>query len=169
MPATKTVSGMLGHYSAGFTLNTYAHATTASQRETAKRWGTVSLIFSGPEHSGFPYGAENDRKNKPGKKVMKNQKPSDFSRNQRISGCRDRTWTCDLRVMSCTPRSGLDGSGTFYPSSYQSQILSSPLFSIVPTAFSILGQTIVRRLTSNSNFDTWKTKKSSRGNWKLMP
>ncbi len=28
----KTVSGMLGHYSAGFTLDTYAHVTTAAQR-----------------------------------------------------------------------------------------------------------------------------------------
>lgn len=28
----KTVSGMLGHFSAGFTLDTYAHVTTASQR-----------------------------------------------------------------------------------------------------------------------------------------
>ena len=26
----KTVSGMLGHYSAGFTLDTYAHVTTAA-------------------------------------------------------------------------------------------------------------------------------------------
>ena len=28
----KTVSGMLGHYSAGFTLDTYAHVTTSAQR-----------------------------------------------------------------------------------------------------------------------------------------
>ena len=27
----KTVSGMLGHFSAGFTLDTYAHVTTAAQ------------------------------------------------------------------------------------------------------------------------------------------
>ena len=32
----KTVSGMLGHFSAGFTLDTYAHVTTASQRQAAK-------------------------------------------------------------------------------------------------------------------------------------
>ncbi len=32
----KTVSGMLGHYSAGFTLDTYAHVTTAAQKEAAK-------------------------------------------------------------------------------------------------------------------------------------
>ena len=31
----KTVSGMLGHYSAGFTLDTYAHVTTAAQKEAA--------------------------------------------------------------------------------------------------------------------------------------
>ena len=37
----KTVSGMLGHYSAGFTLDTYAHVTTAAQREAAKTMGTV--------------------------------------------------------------------------------------------------------------------------------
>lgn len=29
----KTVSGMLGHFSAGFTLDTYAHITTAAQKE----------------------------------------------------------------------------------------------------------------------------------------
>ena len=29
------VSGMLGHFSAGFTLDTYAHVTTASQVEAA--------------------------------------------------------------------------------------------------------------------------------------
>ena len=28
----KTVSGMLGHFSAGFTLDTYAHVTTAAQK-----------------------------------------------------------------------------------------------------------------------------------------
>ena len=32
----KTVSGMLGHYSAGFTLDTYAHVTTAAQRQAAE-------------------------------------------------------------------------------------------------------------------------------------
>lgn len=31
----KTVSGMLGHYSAGFTLDTYAHVTTDAQRKAA--------------------------------------------------------------------------------------------------------------------------------------
>ena len=37
----KTVSGMLGHYSAGFTLDTYAHVTTAAQREAAKTMGNI--------------------------------------------------------------------------------------------------------------------------------
>ena len=32
----KTVSGMLGHYSAGFTLDTYAHVTTSAQRQAAE-------------------------------------------------------------------------------------------------------------------------------------
>lgn len=31
----KTVSGILGHFSAGFTLDTYTHTTTASQKEAA--------------------------------------------------------------------------------------------------------------------------------------
>ena len=37
----KTVSGMLGHYSAGFTLDTYAHVTTAAQKEAARAMGKV--------------------------------------------------------------------------------------------------------------------------------
>ena len=37
----KTVSGMLGHYSAGFTLDTYAHVTTAAQKEAARAMGRV--------------------------------------------------------------------------------------------------------------------------------
>ena len=32
----KTVSGMLGHYSAGFTLDTYAHVTTSAQRQAVE-------------------------------------------------------------------------------------------------------------------------------------
>ena len=39
----KTVSGMLGHFSAGFTLDTYAHVTTASQRQAAKTDGQYPL------------------------------------------------------------------------------------------------------------------------------
>ncbi len=37
----KTVSGMLGHFSAGFTLDTYAHVTTAAQREAANTMGNI--------------------------------------------------------------------------------------------------------------------------------
>ena len=37
----KTVSGILGHFSAGFTLDTYAHVTTASQRQAAKTMGSL--------------------------------------------------------------------------------------------------------------------------------
>ena len=40
----KAVSGMLGPFSAGFTLDTYAHVTTASQRQAAK---TMDGILSG--------------------------------------------------------------------------------------------------------------------------
>ena len=39
--AIKTVSGMLGHFSAGFTLDTYAHVTTSAQREAANAMGGV--------------------------------------------------------------------------------------------------------------------------------
>ena len=37
----KTVSGMLGHFSAGFTLDTYAHVTTATQKEAAQTMANV--------------------------------------------------------------------------------------------------------------------------------
>lgn len=37
----KTVSSMLGHFSAGFTLDTYAHVTTAAQKEAANTMGGV--------------------------------------------------------------------------------------------------------------------------------
>lgn len=33
----KTLSSMLGHYSAGFTLDTYAHVTTSMQHEAAAK------------------------------------------------------------------------------------------------------------------------------------
>ena len=35
----KTVSSMLGHSSAGFTLNTYTHATSKAQEEAAETMG----------------------------------------------------------------------------------------------------------------------------------
>ena len=37
----KTVSGMLGHYSAGFTLDTYTHVTTSAKKEAANRMGNI--------------------------------------------------------------------------------------------------------------------------------
>lgn len=37
----KTVSGMLGHFSAGFTLDTYAHVTTAARKAAAIAMGNV--------------------------------------------------------------------------------------------------------------------------------
>ena len=40
----KTVSGMLGHFSAGFTLDTYAHVTTSAKRKAAN---TMSGVLSG--------------------------------------------------------------------------------------------------------------------------
>ena len=40
----KTVSGMLGHYSAGFTLDTYAHVTTQVQRQAASTMGNILSV-----------------------------------------------------------------------------------------------------------------------------
>ena len=40
----KTVSGMLGHFSAGFTLDTYAHVTTSAKREAAKTMGNIDKV-----------------------------------------------------------------------------------------------------------------------------
>jgi integrase len=37
----KTVSSMLGHYSAGFTLDTYTHITTKMQQEAADKMGGI--------------------------------------------------------------------------------------------------------------------------------
>ena len=37
----KTVSSMLGHYSAGFTLDTYAHVTTDAQMKAAQTMGSI--------------------------------------------------------------------------------------------------------------------------------
>lgn len=39
----KTVSGMLGHFSAGFTLDTYAHVTTSAQKEAAAMGNVLSV------------------------------------------------------------------------------------------------------------------------------
>ena len=37
----KTVSGMLGHYDAGFTLRTYTHSTSRQQTEAADMMGSL--------------------------------------------------------------------------------------------------------------------------------
>ena len=37
----KTLSGALGHYSAGFTLNTYTHATAQMKQDAADTIGAV--------------------------------------------------------------------------------------------------------------------------------
>ena len=37
----KTVSGMLGHFSSGFTLDTYAHVTTDAQLKAAQTMGNI--------------------------------------------------------------------------------------------------------------------------------
>ena len=37
----KTLSGALGHYSAGFTLSTYTHATAEMKRDAAETIGNV--------------------------------------------------------------------------------------------------------------------------------
>ncbi len=36
----KTLSGMLGHYSSGFTLDTYTHVTDKMQQEAAEKVGS---------------------------------------------------------------------------------------------------------------------------------
>lgn len=40
----KTVSGMLGHFSAGFTIDTYAHVTTSAQKEAAETTGSIFSV-----------------------------------------------------------------------------------------------------------------------------
>ncbi len=43
----KTVSGMLGHFSAGFTLDTYAHVTTQAKKEAANTIGSILCTYTG--------------------------------------------------------------------------------------------------------------------------
>ena len=45
----KTVSGMMGHYSAGFTLDTYAHVTGDMQRQAAQVMDTFMTDIFGKE------------------------------------------------------------------------------------------------------------------------
>ena len=89
----KTVSGMLGHYSAGFTLDTYAHVTTAAQKEAARAMGKVlaNALWKYPKTKRGPGAAEPQYGSTP--KVQKSVstflsnkqgKPSDFKRNQTV-------------------------------------------------------------------------------------
>ena len=100
----KTVSGMLGHYSAGFTLDTYAHVTTAAQKEAARAMGKVlaNALWKYPKTKRGPgaaephpdlafgsYGSEYGSTPKVQKSVStflsnKQGKPSDFKRNQTV-------------------------------------------------------------------------------------
>ena len=40
----KTLSGMLGHYSAGFTLDTYGHITSAMKKDAANKVGSFLAV-----------------------------------------------------------------------------------------------------------------------------
>ena len=100
----KTVSGMLGHYSAGFTLDTYAHVTTAAQKAAARAMGKVlaNALWKYPKTKRGPgaaephpdlafgsYGSEYGSTPKVQKSVStflsnKQGKPSDFKRNQTV-------------------------------------------------------------------------------------
>ena len=44
----KTVSNMLGHYDAGFTLRTYTHATRQMQQQAAEEMGDFMKQVLGP-------------------------------------------------------------------------------------------------------------------------
>ncbi len=76
----KTVSSMLGHYSAGFTLDTYAHVTTDAQLKAAKPWGISSPVRSDGFRYPLPLGSA----------FMKKQKNP---RNQTISRTPVESWT----------------------------------------------------------------------------
>ena len=52
----KTVSGMLGHYSAGFTLDTYAHVTGDMQRQAAQVMDTFMTDIFGKERTPWQSG-----------------------------------------------------------------------------------------------------------------
>ena len=84
----KTVSGMLGHYSAGFTLDTYAHVTTAAQKEAARAMGKVlaNALWKYPKTKRGPGAAEPHPDLAFGSYFLSNKqgKPSDFKRNQTV-------------------------------------------------------------------------------------
>ena len=62
----KTVSGMLGHHSAGFTLDTYTHVTTSAKKEAANTMGSIlsGALQQFPDVSpyGSRFGSEENRK-----------------------------------------------------------------------------------------------------------
>ena len=51
--AINVVNGMLGHYSAGFTLDTYAHVITAAPEKQQTQWQMTSPLLVNPDCS-FP-------------------------------------------------------------------------------------------------------------------
>ena len=53
----KTVSSMLGHYSAGFTLDTYAHVTTDAQLKAAQTMGSILSVRYRPFRYPLPLGS----------------------------------------------------------------------------------------------------------------
>ena len=72
--------------------------------------------------------------------------------------------------MSCASKSGLGLSSTFRTSSQQSQILSKPLCSVVPTAFFLFWVKLwVKRYQVTQKLLRRKQRKSSRTAGKSMP
>ena len=88
----KTVSGMLGHYSAGFTLDTYAHVTTAAQKEAARAMGKVlaNALWKYPKTKRGPGAAE------PHPDLAFGSYGSEFKRNQTVLWLRGQ----DLNLQS---------------------------------------------------------------------
>lgn len=71
----KILSAMLDHYSAGLTLDTYAHVTTSVQKQAANAVGSFLSVLSGDFRSRFPYGSRlgsnGHLKAQPPEKVLK--------------------------------------------------------------------------------------------------
>ena len=57
------------------------------------------------------------------------------SKSPPLHGCGDRTWTYDLRVMSCASKYGLDVLGTFRSFTAWCELLSRPFYPVVSIAF----------------------------------
>ena len=70
----KTVSSMLGHYSAGFTLDTYAHVTTDAQLKAAQTMGSIlSRAVRYPLPLGSAFGSEKSSRRK--QQLMQTKRP----------------------------------------------------------------------------------------------